>query len=151
MKPQNSYTTSKNAGQESELPICTQLTGLMASKFQTTITACMTNILQNCQLHCFYLQVLAMQRSIGTKKSLNATNSLHKNNYIQVQRITTCRLRSQSGNPIELTKEAHHVHIGDARMHSLHSVAALQSREMACSSAVSVCESTAVETGWSFK
>lgn len=81
------------------------------------------------------------------KKSLNATNSLHKNNYIQVQRITTCRLRSQSGNPIELTKDAHHVHIGDARMHSLHSVAALQSREMACSSAVSVCESTAVETG----
>lgn len=67
MKPQNSYTTSKNAGQESELPICTQLTGLMASKFQTTITACMTNILQNCQLHCIYLQVLAMQRSIGKK------------------------------------------------------------------------------------
>lgn len=26
-----------------------------------------------------------MQRSIGQKKSLNATNSLHKNNYIQVQ------------------------------------------------------------------
>lgn len=147
MKPQNSYTTNKNAGQESKLSICTQLTGLMASEFQTTITACMTSILQNCQLLCFYFTGACNATLYRQKKSLNAANSLHKNNYIQVQRVTTCRLRSQSGNPIELTKDAHHVHIGDARMHSLHSVAALQSREMACSSAVSVCESTAVETG----